>query len=521
MKTEFSYLEIWKAISKLDQIEEFWKVSIEGSLIWPLIRTRIAADWFFESFEIKKDRERKIQFLKKKVRMVMVSLLGNLYAVQTSKRQGLNLNKENNVLCVAYDDLRRDPAENGRIRDPYFDYLLPAIRHLNPIVYNTWTDKATLKGRFFWPYNIGDQGTNLRSLKRKFFPPRLGALQEKIRSSVQCTEKLLDTYNTCDMIPESVLNRARPFEPLVTSFLLEKRFLKEFLKRLGTKILITLGHSKFEWEDAARELGVICVSLQQGLISELSPGNNIDASARKYKKMMPLPSIVTVNGKYFVDRLISGGFWDAEEIVPIGFARLMQQIKIYPPLSPAVKYPRKKVQILVTSDHHISASMADYINKVDEGLGPDKGLVKWVIKVHPWKDDLRPYTQVKAKLRVIDEVKDRVSHYELMNESDIHLTSWSATTFEAIPYGVPTLFMHVNGPILMSELIRKHIAIDACDPKVTIKIVRIFLHEDKSFMISWAKTIIDQQKYFFEEDPPSQFKKLIDRCLQAKAGPGH
>jgi hypothetical protein len=515
MQTEFSFLEVWKAISKLDQIEEFWKISIEGSLVWPLIRTRIATDWFFEDFEIKKDREKKIQFLKIRARIVLVSLLGNLYAVQTSKRRGLNLNKENKVLCVAYDDLRRDPAEGGRLRDPYFDYLLPAIRHLNPIVYNTWGDNATLKGRFFWPHNIGDQGVILRSLKRKFFPPRLGALQEKISSSVQCIEKLLETYCVRDIIPERVLNRARPFDLLITPFLLEKRFFKELLKRLGTKILITLGHSKFHWEDAARELGIICISLQQGLISELSPGNNIDASARKYKKMMSLPSIVTVNGKYFVDRLIAGGFWDAEEIVPIGFARLMQQIKTYPPLSPALKYPRKKVQILVTSDHNISASIARYINQVDEGLGPDKDLVEWVIKVHPWKDNLRPYTQVRARLRLIDEVKDRVSLYELMNESDIHLTSWSATTFEAIPYGVSTLFMNANGPILMSELIRRHIAFDACNPKVAIKIIGTFLHEDKSFMIDWAKKIMDQQKYFFEEDPPSQFKKLIDRCLQA------
>jgi hypothetical protein len=513
MKIDFNYREVWEAISAIDQIDEFWNIEVQGSRIWPVIRDALVGQWFFYAYHIPSSgANHRRSFFNKRLKSLWVEAVSNFHVSILRRKSRSGSNTDSKILCVAYDHIRRDLSEDGKLMDPYIDYLLPVIAEKEPVIFNNWTSE-NIKGNFFWPFNVGDQWDLLRRVGRKLFPQRFTALRKEVSLSVEKIEKLIQAHNIVELIPAEVLRRIYPIEPMITSYLLDKIFIRKILRRQGVKVLIITGHSKFAWMEAARELGVPSITLQQGLMSDISPWNNINSSASKFKKFIPVPTVITVNGPYFVDMFAGNGFWDKDEIIPIGFARFSKALMKHPPVSPESKFKESEIRILVTSDHHIASVMANYIRQINGGLGDEASKLKWIVKKHPWKDKIEAYNGLDCDVTVVDEVNDRTSLYELLNNTDLHLTSWSATALEAIPYGVPTLFMDANGPLLMSELIKRGIAVDVCKYEHMVALVTDILSKDRTYMIKWAHSIMEQTGYFWADHPDVRFKELIEGYL--------
>lgn len=187
---------------------------------------------------------------------------------------------------------------------------------------------------------------------------------------------------------------------------------------------------------AARELGIGVLELQHGLIVGHHPGYSWPDYAVPYRPSMPLADRVLLYGEHW-RREIHSAFW-GDDLPVVGSPRIDRYRA-----QPAVE-PDGPCRILVTTQGLDAGPIAAFLGEFLH-LAAGRFPVKLAVKLHPSYDaDAEVY--LGALARFGDQVEVLTGHLSdstlaWIRRSNLHVSAGSASHYDAVGLGVPTVIL--------------------------------------------------------------------------------
>jgi hypothetical protein len=263
--------------------------------------------------------------------------------------------------------------------------------------------------------------------------------------------------------------------PRITKDLLHffwaKKLFGWLFDRIQPEYLLMPTHGHYPMVAAAKGRKIKVIEFQHGSPSCYKVDYSWPKYARAYKSKLPLPDWIFLYGEYFRQELKKYDFWDVE-LFPVGSIRMEQYRKIQ--VNSKSTAGRKRCDILVTTQgvdtQRLVTFMCDFLTIAKNHLK-----LRLFFKLQPHsEDDKTPY-------RPIFETSDQVhillgneppSTFELMRQSDFHVSIYSTTHFEALGLGIPTIILPFLNHELMLHLHKSGHAFFAQTPKDLFDIIR-------------------------------------------------
>lgn len=186
---------------------------------------------------------------------------------------------------------------------------------------------------------------------------------------------------------------------------------------------------------AAKEKNAKVIELQHGVVYQYHPGYSWNKEALPYKSRMTIPDFFLLYGDFWREALAENGFWD-KELQVVGSARLDR----------FRSSPRKKsavLQLVVTTQPLISPSVyCDFFQKFIH-LAKDLLNFELTFKLHQRELNKENY---QRRFGDADNIKvilnnEQPSTFELLRNSDLHLSIASTCHYEALALGTPTIVL--------------------------------------------------------------------------------
>ena len=188
---------------------------------------------------------------------------------------------------------------------------------------------------------------------------------------------------------------------------------------------------------AAKEYGAVALELQHGVSDRSNASYAWPASARRYRGTMPVPDRLLLYGEHWKRELDQSGFWGADLRV-VGSPRLDRY------RSQPVSRDDSRCQIVFTTQGlDIGGTTAFFREFLDRAASAVP--LHLTIKLHPVYDaEKKPY------LDALQAYADRVSilasdegpsTFELLRKAHLHVSIASASHYDALGLGVPTVIL--------------------------------------------------------------------------------
>jgi hypothetical protein len=227
---------------------------------------------------------------------------------------------------------------------------------------------------------------------------------------------------------------------LLANFYWSKRLYKRLFSHFQPRrLLLTTAYTYHAPVAAAKELGIQVIEFQHGLIDLYHNGYSWTEAAQPYKKNMPTPDKLFLFGDHWKDVLSQRGFWSTE-LVSVGSTRMDQYRQIYPE-----KRPSGKVKLVVTTQNIDIQPMIDFFTHF---CNLAEGVIDYQLtsKLHPGENDKSRYESAFGDNNRVDILlgTESPSTYELLVNSDWHLSIYSTCHYEALALGVPTIILPLS-----------------------------------------------------------------------------
>lgn len=430
--------EIVEQLNEAEQRLDLLRYELDGWCAWPLIRLGLAKALQSKPQEIISNR-----LAKKNLRKIVLSDLMGIVKIRKSR-----------YAVKTYTTARRDKV-NILWQDVVFDDLLLKIKNY---------------------YKIEDIN-NVPLFLRKQAP--------LIKSSFTTTLSNILTYRLGSWIkPPQIVELANQFNKIILNewgktsfthaeiirrlldFYWQKIFYSLIFKQTQPKYLLLGGVAEFSCIAAARENNITTVEFQHGFLDRYHFVYAWSSYAKSYKLKMPLSEKLFLFGDYWKDELLETGYW-REELTSVGsvhFDRYRNSV---------VRQDNIPCQITLTTQGLETENLIAFLR---EFLFEIKGKLEFVfnIKMHPHYDgnfDLyKTAFQDYPNVRIITPNHEQ-STLGLIAQSDIHVSIFSTSHYEALGLGTPTVILPLVGCENVLHLYRDGQAQLAHTPQELVSIV--------------------------------------------------
>ena len=446
--------ETLKKTQTLELINEFeeefsvetWEV--EGMKIWPAVRIPLIAAWekklYYSDGTLDAKPSSKLKRFFHEYLLLVRSAAKALHSFFNRTKAdvgvwGLDVErvKANGSYYTPYGDALRDLERDSGLKFLCFDLTIKKFitSHYPCIDVSFGYNFARIVSRFLF----------LLKRKKKY-------QIDLDRCRAWCKERNL---------PSSGLNEKYLFTQFYTIRSLKNQY-KRLVRRHSLKVCFVVcwyGQYGMALSSAAKELSVPCFDLQHGIAGA--------SSSRVYSNWGRVPS-----GGY---DLIPGGFWcwtdeDALAIEKWGSSQT-------PPIRTVVggcvwqrlwleeKQPREIFRIAASTDRLLDRAGTKILFTM-QGNEPPQVLFdllenspsewNWWIRCHPTKignlDELEEKLSAFSRRVNLKEVS--LTHLPLLlGKADVHITGWSAVTYDALCFGLKTILVHPSAKQFFEPLI--------------------------------------------------------------------
>ena len=221
---------------------------------------------------------------------------------------------------------------------------------------------------------------------------------------------------------------------------------------------------------AAKELGISTVEVQHGIFSRNHP-DVLSASATPYRKSLIVPDKIFLFGEYWRDELKKNRFYD-RELVPVGSSQIdhYRQFRFE---QQKHRSPEGQCMLLLTTQGFSRDSLirfiADFLQTADGKLD-----YSFYIKLHPAREIGKSIYEeafgANPKVHILLGSEDP-STYELLTKADFHLSVASASHYDALGLGVPTIVLPLPGYETVMDLVDARYAYLARTPQDLLEFI--------------------------------------------------
>jgi hypothetical protein len=191
---------------------------------------------------------------------------------------------------------------------------------------------------------------------------------------------------------------------------------------------------------AAKKLNIKIIEFQHGLIAKSDIFYNFPGGVSVIDKDCLFPDEFRVYGNYWIDILKRGNFLNQEKIKLVDYYLYHRTKLNINEANHLHSFVNNKKIILVTTQTFLSRDFIKYIDKLIRVLNEDFCLI---IKPHP-KENINDYNKYyNIKNVLVTELSSEV----LLSKTDIHITMYSTTAFDALRHGLATYYIYNENQI--------------------------------------------------------------------------
>jgi hypothetical protein len=243
------------------------------------------------------------------------------------------------------------------------------------------------------------------------------------------------------------LNLEKTIQEELMKFNLKYKYYYDILKKKKPKqIFIVVGYTHTFIIKAAKDLGIKCIEVQHGVISEYHLGYRYSEP----KKATYFSDSLYTFGEYWTKNMTLPDYCEVEEY---GFGYLSNQLSKY-------IYSTKKKQIVFISQGTIGKSLSEIAVKIAKKHNDYEVLYK----LHPgeyniWKKEYKKLFEAEKcmNLKIVDS--NDVPLYKILSESKIQVGVYSTALYEGIALGCKTFLFSTNGVEYLEDLLNNKVAL--------------------------------------------------------------
>lgn len=233
-------------------------------------------------------------------------------------------------------------------------------------------------------------------------------------------------------------------------FAANKRVYQSILRRVGPEFVVIADPGEHALIAAARELGIIVLELQHGVADASNASYAWPSWAKSYRGRMPIPDRLLLYGEHWRRELDREGFW-GDSLRVVGSPRLDRYRQ------QTVNRSRDVCTIVFTTQGLDVGPVSCFLRDALGQLIPHVPL-RLFVKLHPIYDaDPKPYLDVLAPFREHVEVltaREGLSTFELLLRANLHLSIASASHYDAVGLGVPTVVLPFSTHDVVLPMVR-------------------------------------------------------------------
>lgn len=460
--------EVWEIISRIEEHQDLLKYEVDGWCIWPKLRFSV-----FRSVQNRPDDSSSFR-------------LGKVFLLITFICDLFNFSICGKKYFFWTQSTRRMEKVGELYKDIFVDDIILALGNsykcetINNVKAWEKQKKALVKSQLtttlfdFIIYKLSSSG----------YPKRFMKTANKIHNDIK----------SC--IQEFTIS-----EQKIKSSLLEfywgKKLHKIFFRIIKPKYVFMVTYRSY-MVAAAKELGITTIELQHGFMDKYHQAYSWTPYAVRYKSKMPLPDNMFMFGDYWVDEMKKTGFW-TDELVSVGSLRMDQY------RSGIRRCANRPLKLLLSTMGFDTDRLIDFMREF-LFIVKDNLEISLSIKLHPvydtsydkWVSNFKEFDNVH-----IYPVDSEYSTFELLVDTDVNLSIWSTTHFEAVGLGKPTIVLPLRGWENMQSLINDNFFLFVNTPSELFDTVSDFKNKECN---TKGKGI---GNYFYKENAIDNILKFV------------
>ena len=262
---------------------------------------------------------------------------------------------------------------------------------------------------------------------------------------------------------------AKEIRRMFSSYWWQSHLYEKLLRRLGPQTVFAADTGERALLGACQRLGTRFVELQHGIFTPDHP-DSLPFSALQGidEATLLLPDTVALYGEYWFDRQADSALGKSGRLLSAG-ASVIENFRAMRATNfrSSPKCPR----LLVTTQGIDRDALIEFLSRF---LSKFRGQCLLTVKLHPAYDSSpKPYAIMLGadpRARIVGG-HDDPNTYELIVESDLHMSIASACHYDALGIGTPTLVIGLAGYQLMEDILVAGDALFASNPEELVEIV--------------------------------------------------
>lgn len=253
---------------------------------------------------------------------------------------------------------------------------------------------------------------------------------------------------------------AAAIETALNGFYWRKRLWLRALKRVAPSVVLLADPGDFALVAAARELGAKVMEMQHGIVDRYNPAYSWSAAALPFRSGMPIPDVLLLHGEHWRRELDANGFW-GQSLRVVGNPR----VELYRAQRTSKSAQTGRRLAVFTSQGILKEQTTQFLARAFSAF--TESPVELIVKLHPVYDDAAgPEWKALSDrpVRVIAGSQEP-STMKLLTSADFHISISSATHYDAIALGVPTIVLGLAGHETVMPLVEARHALFAADPQ--------------------------------------------------------
>jgi len=503
----------------LQQSKELFAVSTGRWSLWPIIKGGLFAKLCWRI--VKKHRRRTV-FQQKTVilRKAKEFALGCFewhFCLKSFKNQ----KKERPVIMAFAHSGDRYKSEDGRYKHSFYDNIYESgTKTFDMFIVEKTNGKKRLKNTVGPRHLRGEYFDFSGSIGARFFKPN-PQIQDKIVQLSEIIISLLGGYPDIQSVVTDELASGLAAQRLYYFNQMKKRADAVIEKIRPSVILVTDSPSYYAVIAAAKEKNIPAIEIQHGDFSPIYPPFCWPAWAKDIKNRLPIPDKIITFGKYWGDKLVEGGFWTPDEVAPLGKARLDEfRRKNHGNNSNARKRNKSdSIKLLFTTQDTTREKTIPFFEKVLQIASTKSIPLILYIKVHQFEENyvhLYKVLQNKYPDKCIVCHPNKKLLYDLMLETDIHLSVYSTSLYESIAIGTPTGVLDFDGREGIVVLLRNNNVRLFAYPEDLIQGVREAM-DWSDWWQEWIKSTKKAKDYFFTSGAIESHVNYLNNILLSES----
>jgi hypothetical protein len=296
----------------------------------------------------------------------------------------------------------------------------------------------------------------------------------------------------------------------VRSFFNEKRIAKKLLRRLTPKIvIITSSEGYYGLIAAAKEIEIPVIEFQHGVQDKYHPQYNWPEFLKNRKHELMIPDSMFLFGAYWKEILLKHRFWKKKELLPIGLSYIDD-------ITNNTKKKNFGIAVYVyTSNIVVRPKALAFFKEVLIIAKKMKLGIRINVKLHPSEDsEYMHYLKLQKEFPAYFKVyyHSEKGLFEHFAESDVHLSTYSASIFESLAIGTPTALLDFGGKEFFGDLIDKGVVKFFKDPAILIENAKQVMNRSNM----WDEWVISTSKssdYFYKKYSLSEIIGYLNKML--------